>query len=253
MRKHMDSQGFILLSLIADFKRLNAMTTDLELIKHVCQKSETIEHWLDLDGKDILRVRAGWEKWVYPMAERDPSAQKSGPEVLYTPPVPKLPSFHSREQQSRQASLPVSNSSVAPMSAPPVSYQSLNGFAASYGGFGSGSVNDNHNFQTSPTSATNEAAPMVQPPSSQLVSPPTSQMRLADDVIEHEPDSFSNAEVEKLRIIVRHPELNAVAARSAPTRSFSNGSLDGGNFAEEMGVPAIASAAPLVGTAAASE
>jgi la-related protein 1 len=251
MRKHMDSQGFILLSFIADFKRLKTMTTDLELIKYVCQQSSTIEHRLGPDGRDRLRVRVGWEKWTMPMAERDLSAQNDGPEVLHTPPAPQVQTYQSREP-IRQASLPMSNSSGAPMSAPPVPYQSLNGFAASYGNFGPSPINDNHNFQTSPTSATNEAAPMVQPPGSQLASPPVSQTGLANGVAEHEADSFSDAAVQRLRIIVRQPEPNAVAP-SAPVRSFSNGSLDGGNVAEEMGIPAIASAAPLGGTTAASE
>jgi la-related protein 1 len=253
MRKHMDSQGFILLSFIADFKRLKSMTTDLELIKFVCQQSANIEHRIGPDGLDRLRMYAGWEQWVMPMSDRDPSAQNDGPTVLHTPPPPQLQTYQPRDQM-RQASLPTSNTSGAPMSAPPVPYQSLNGFAASYGNFGPHSMNDNHNFQTSPSSATNEAAPMVQPPGPQLASPPASQADLANGAVEHEPDAYSDEEVNHtLRIIVRQPEPNAVMTPSAPVRSFSNGSLDGANIAEEIGNPAIASAAPLGGTTAASE
>ena len=131
----MDSKGFILLNFIADFKRLKTMTTDLELIKFVCQQSSNIEHRLGPDGQDRLRVRVGWEKWTLPMAERDQSAQNDGPEVLHTPPAPQVQIYQPREQM-RQASLPVSNTSGAPMSAPPVPYHSLNGFASSYGNFG---------------------------------------------------------------------------------------------------------------------
>jgi la-related protein 1 len=248
----MDSKGFILLSVIAGFKRLKAMTTDLELIKLVCQQSSNIEHLLGPDGHDRLRVRVGWEKWVLPMAERDPSAQNDGPEVLHTPPAPQVQSYLPREQ-TRQSSLPIANASGAPMSAPPIPYNPLNGFAAAYSNFGPNPMNDNQNFQTSPTSVTNEAAPMVQPPGgSQVASPPTSHIGLTNGSVEHEADSFSDAAVQQLRIIVRQPERNDVAP-PAPVRSFSNGSLDGVNVAEEMGVPAIASAAPLGGTTAASE
>lgn len=241
----MDSQGFILLSVIANFKRLRSLTNDLELIKYVCQQSPNIEHRLGPDGKDRLRLREGWEKFVYTMDQREPSAQNDGPESLITPPpaTPQLQSHQPREQQMRHPSLPLSNPSVGPMSAPPIPYQSLNGFAAAYGGFGSGAINDNHNFQTSPTSATTEAAPMVQPPSSQLASPSVSQNGLANGTAEHEADSFSDAAVPNLRMIVRDQLGSAVAPPPGPQRTFSNGSLDGSSLADDLGISTIPSTA----------
>ncbi|TID21639.1 RNA-binding protein Lupus La [Venturia nashicola] len=245
LRRNMDSQGFILLSVIANFKRLRSLTNDLELIKYVCQQSPNIEHRLGPDGKDRLRLREGWEKFVYTMDQREPSAQNDGPESLITPPpaTPQLQTHQPREQQMRHPSLPQSNPSIGPMTATPIPYQSLNGFAAAYGGFSSGAINDNHNFQTSPTSVANEAAPMVQPPTSQLASSSASQNGLTNGTAEHEGDSYPDVEVPNLRLIVRGQVGNAAAPPPGPQRSFSNGSLDGSSVADDLGIPTIPSAA----------
>lgn len=55
------------------------LTTDLELIKFVCLQSEELEVRLAADGKDKIRRKEGWEKWVLSIEERDPSAQNDGP------------------------------------------------------------------------------------------------------------------------------------------------------------------------------
>lgn len=80
LRKHMDSQGFVNLSLISNFKRMKDLTTDLELIKFVCSQSEDLEVRLAADGKDKIRRKEGWEKWVMNMEDRDPSARNDGPQ-----------------------------------------------------------------------------------------------------------------------------------------------------------------------------
>ncbi|QDS74489.1 hypothetical protein FKW77_006919 [Venturia effusa] len=242
LRRNMDSQGFILLSVIANFKRLRGLTNDLELIKYVCQQSPNIEHRLGQDGLDRLRLREGWEKFIYTMDQREPSARNDGPGALLMPPPATPQLYLTRDQQMRHTSLPLPNSSAAPMSAPPIPYQSLNGFAAAYGGFSAGGINDNHS-QTSPISATNEAAPMVQPPSSQLTSPSVSQTGLANGTIEHEADSFPDGAVPNLRIVLRDQVSSAAAPPTGPQRTFSNGSLDGNNAAEDLGIPAVSSAA----------
>lgn len=75
----MDSQGFVPLSFIASFKRMKDLTTDLELIKFVCLQAHELELRLAADGKDRIRRKDGWEKWVMPMEDRDPSARHEGP------------------------------------------------------------------------------------------------------------------------------------------------------------------------------
>ena len=89
-RKHMDSQGFVFLTFVADFNRLKSLTTDYELLKYVCLNSPNIELRTGQDGKDRLRKAGDWEMWVLPMAERDPSAQNDGPVSFERPAVPHI-------------------------------------------------------------------------------------------------------------------------------------------------------------------
>ncbi|KAI4721005.1 hypothetical protein E4T48_02712 [Aureobasidium sp. EXF-10727] len=89
-RKHMDSQGFVFLTFVADFNRLKSLTTDYELLKYVCLHSPNIELRTGQDGKDRLRKAGDWEMWILPMAERDVSAQNDGPVSFERPPVPHI-------------------------------------------------------------------------------------------------------------------------------------------------------------------
>ncbi|KAF2018875.1 hypothetical protein BU24DRAFT_106974 [Aaosphaeria arxii CBS 175.79] len=96
LRKHMDSQGFVFLSVLADFNRIKQLTTNIDIIKHVCHASPTIEYRVGVDGRDRLRRREGWEQWVLSSSDRDPSAQNDGPEELHSPPVPTFNGFDPR-------------------------------------------------------------------------------------------------------------------------------------------------------------
>ncbi|KAL1306773.1 hypothetical protein AAFC00_005435 [Neodothiora populina] len=89
-RKHMDSQGYVFLSFVADFKRLKNLTTDYDLIKYVCLQSTNIELRTGDDGRDRLRKVGDHERWVLPMSERDPSAQNDGPARVERPAPPQL-------------------------------------------------------------------------------------------------------------------------------------------------------------------
>jgi la-related protein 1 len=84
----MDSQGFVTLEFIAGFNRIKQLSTDLELIKLVCQQSSVVQYRTGEDGQDRLRRREGWEQWVLNMADRDATAQNEGPKELHQPPVP---------------------------------------------------------------------------------------------------------------------------------------------------------------------
>ncbi|KAL3473787.1 hypothetical protein BJX99DRAFT_191978 [Aspergillus californicus] len=79
LRKHMDSQGFVALSVIAAFKRVKSLTEDFELLRHVSRNLRVAEHYMGEDGVDRLRPRGGWEQWVIPLEQRDSSAQNAGP------------------------------------------------------------------------------------------------------------------------------------------------------------------------------
>ena len=75
----MDSQGYVLFSFIAGFKRIQQLTDDLKLIRETCAQIPTIEYIRGDDGIERLRRREGWNQWIMSIDERDPSAQNAGP------------------------------------------------------------------------------------------------------------------------------------------------------------------------------
>ncbi|KKK23127.1 hypothetical protein P175DRAFT_0529537 [Aspergillus ochraceoroseus IBT 24754] len=79
LRKHMDSQGFVSLNVIASFKRIKSLTEDFEMIRHVSRQLRNVEYFTGEDGIDRLRPREKWEQWVLPLDQRDASAQHHGP------------------------------------------------------------------------------------------------------------------------------------------------------------------------------
>ena len=90
LRKHMDSQGLVYLSTIAQFRRMLELTHDVTLIRVASQNSREVELITGEDGLDRIRRREGWKTWVQPMHLRDPSAQNDGPKTLhhhYPPPA----------------------------------------------------------------------------------------------------------------------------------------------------------------------
>ena len=89
----MDSQGFVSLEFIAGFNRIKNLSTDLELIKLVCQQSAVIEYRTSEIGQDRLRRREGWAQWVLNLTERDESARHDGPKELHLPPAPHPTGF----------------------------------------------------------------------------------------------------------------------------------------------------------------
>ncbi|KAI5862685.1 hypothetical protein GGS23DRAFT_87948 [Durotheca rogersii] len=95
LRKYMDSQGFVPLSVIASFKRMQEIAQDYQIVRIACEHSPHIEFvWTD-DGQDKVRRRDKWEPWVLEMSERHPTAQNDGPsswhpfssQMAYYPPI----------------------------------------------------------------------------------------------------------------------------------------------------------------------
>ncbi|KAJ5777473.1 Winged helix-turn-helix transcription repressor DNA-binding [Penicillium odoratum] len=68
LRSQMDSQGFVPLSVIANFKRVKTMTEDFELLRHISRQLRTVEYQTGEDGVDRLRPRENWTQWVLPGA-----------------------------------------------------------------------------------------------------------------------------------------------------------------------------------------
>lgn len=85
LRKNMDSQGFVLLRVIAEFRRIKALLGDSSMsygqLRDVAQQVRNIEYVVGDDGEERLRSRENWKDFVLPMEERLPQAQHDGPKV----------------------------------------------------------------------------------------------------------------------------------------------------------------------------
>ncbi|CAL8583312.1 hypothetical protein XPA_008938 [Xanthoria parietina] len=230
LRKHMDSQGFVFLPVLAKFNRIRQLTQDLELIRYVCLSSPQIEFRTGSDGHDRLRKREGWQQWILGMDERDPSAQNDGPSQVHQPyfqqyPVLAEAQYGLNDSQNTQpgfnSSSPHRNSDGIVPSPVPVSPSKPRV---------NGNVNGDIPAQT-PLSAT---VPDFAPRSTVLGN--------AEPVVSENSqslgNSFTDEQVDLLMIVVRKP-LKTPAQRSPPfhsasSRTFSNGSIDGRTIASEL-------------------
>jgi la-related protein 1 len=82
LRKHMDTQGFVPLAVVAQFKRLREITDDIEILGHACEESGKLEIITLADGTESVRATNDWHPFVLPVSERQHSAQHGGPTDL---------------------------------------------------------------------------------------------------------------------------------------------------------------------------
>jgi la-related protein 1 len=218
LRRHMDSQGFVSLDFIAAFNRIKNLTTDVELLKLVCQQSTHVQYRTGEDGRDRLRRREGWEQWVLSMADRDESAQNEGPKELHNPPVPNPAGF----DQLNPPQYPTMHTGYDN----DVSYPQHNPFIPGAQDAAAAPSEDLTNG-TSSEGANGAAVPNGQP------------IEESTKAVSAEPDSFSDAQLERLTVIVRKQNKLLAALRPSASRTFSNGSLDSksGGVDELDGVP----------------
>lgn len=92
LRQHMDGQGFVHLATIAAFKRIKAVTEELELIRLACSLSDQIEFGVGGDGIERLRTRDKWQHFILPAAERAEPYRNDGP-ANWTPYAKPDPQF----------------------------------------------------------------------------------------------------------------------------------------------------------------
>ncbi|KAG0309529.1 La ribonucleoprotein domain member 1 [Linnemannia gamsii] len=83
MRKQMNDEGYVPLSLVANFNRVKYLTTDHALIKDVLKTSKEIE-----TKGDKIRRRGDWATWVFP--KEDGAAPLPTHRSSYVPP-PRSP------------------------------------------------------------------------------------------------------------------------------------------------------------------
>lgn len=226
LRKHMDSQGYVFLGVLAGFNRIVALTQDVEMIRYVCLNSQKIEFkpgQLWADGRDRLRARESWKKFTLNMDQRDPSAQSDGPT-----PAPAHSSEQTHGADDRQNLSPRSNASSGTAEFPP--YQSLNAIAPSTTSATAHEPMINGNYtstQTPLSAAVSEFSPSAHSHTSRRFASP--------DPRSGDTKPFTDEDVQHLQIFVRQPINSAIPQfHSASSRTFSNGSIDGRNIPEEL-------------------
>lgn len=206
----MDSQGFVLLSFIASFKRIKNLTEDFDLLRHVCRQLKNVEYQLGEDGVDRLRPRERWEQWVLSMEQRDPSARNDGPPPPKSQPV--------NAEKPDENAVPQGN--VEAMSAP---YMGPNGAVQD------GSHAAHYplpNGTTEQRSTLSSTAPEFQP----SFVPLAAQSENTNVGKPNDDNTFPDDQVENLVIVVRKPGISSPPQphflNNSP-RSFSNGIVDG--------------------------
>ena len=213
LRKHMDSEGFVLLSFVANFNRLKQISTDFELVRIASQQSPQLDLRVGADGKDRIRKKEGWEKWVLPLSDRDLSAQVDGPGE-YSHLFPAHPHI--------DTSIPLRPTSLllptSPVSAPG-GFQPLNGiptFGGPYVGHEPAGVNG-LGLQTSPTTMSNPSNIVGSPDVPQPFSPPAVESAHPPRPTEQEDDLFPDAEIGSLVVIWRRTEDGEPVFSGQPT------------------------------------
>lgn len=215
LRSHMDSQGFVFLTFIASFKRIQALTHDFEVVRVACQESEIIELVVGEDNLPRVRRNEGWEKWVRPMEDRDESARNVGPSR-----------FQPQYKAHQMAPLMMPNNHA--ISPPPFSPNGTD-----FRNYGKGApvapiLNGNgssYHPETPLSAAVPDFAPGLLP------------VNDAPDPLEAE-TTFSDEEVSNLTLVFTAPHRSGDSKpkpfHSASSRTFSNGSIDSRSIAEEV-------------------
>lgn len=232
LRKQMDSQGYIFLTVIAEFNRLKQLTTDYDLLKSVCLQSTVIEIRIGDDGKDRLRKVGDWERWVLPMADRDMSAQTDGPASVRRPSTTQLRTF---EQPAFYPRSPASAGSQGTFAKADRSFQMMNGGPPPF--YPSGVEPGYGDFTNAEETRGRQAKPVQHRESN--ISPLANGFTMPSDVTNGESsDAFSSSQIDGLIVVVRkHDVAKQRPSHSAGSRTFSNGSIDSRSIMEEMSKP----------------
>lgn len=225
LRKNMDSQGFVFMDVIINFNRIKTLTSDKELLKAVCLRSENIEIRVGEDGKERLRRREGWEKFLLPVDQRELAAQTDGPQVLSMPERPEQHFFSPPPMPFRSP-----QSAGLPGQHPRRSYDAsyaMNGATPGFAPFSplaeppyADMANGDEmrgRATKSPNRADHDAAPGQSLP------------QVADADID--PDVFPNEQMNTLTVVVK---MNSHRPHHVAARTFSNGSIDTRNIFGEI-------------------
>ena len=232
LRKHMDSQGFVFLDVVADFNRVKRLSPDRELIKLACVYAKNIEIVIGEDGKERLRSRDSWQQFLLPMEQRHESVRNAGPERVESIDHPQLqwgPMMTPYREPASAGLLPTHQRFDRR------SYDSnyYNGMPATFAPFSGGAEvpfgdlgNGEEMRGRAPKSPMRES----------VVSPVDQQSSIGTDD-DHEPDSFPDDQVGTLTVVLKMTQQR-LPYHSLASRTFSNGSIDSRSIQAELEKPA---------------
>lgn len=86
LRMQMDGQGFVRLSTVLGFKRMQDLVQDVNMVRQALSMSDALDFGCGEDGIERLRLRDKWNKFVLPTSERVEAAQNDGPSVFHPTP-----------------------------------------------------------------------------------------------------------------------------------------------------------------------
>ncbi|WPG99738.1 Hypothetical protein R9X50_00255700 [Acrodontium crateriforme] len=222
LRKNMDSQGFVLLDVIASFNRIKSLTPDKDVIRSVCLNSENIEIRVGEDNKERLRKREGWEKFVMPMDQRNPDAQTEGPKELSRPERPSVQTFGMQSGRGPFSADPFSMQPRYDRRTYDAGLPAMNGQAQPFVA-----------FQSVPEAADDARGRSAKPTIhfNGITSSPHAISQSTEETDE-EPDAFPDDQADALTVVVKvnRPEQKCdqkrVPYHTQASRTFSNGSID---------------------------
>ena len=224
LRKHMDSHGWIFLSIVADFNRLKTLTTDYDVIKQACLQSQEIEIRVGEDGKDRVRRVEGWNNFVLKMEDRDASAQAEPPTTLRRPSAPRAPSY---EQQMFYPASPVSAQPHGAYPRMDRQFQMMNGGPPPFMPEGMNRFNE-----FVPQEESRGRQPKASHRDMNGASMTNGHAESTEASGEH--DNFPTSSIDGLTVVVRKHDLRGAPFHNANTRTFSDGSIDSRNIMEEV-------------------
>jgi len=242
LRKHMDSQGFVLLDVVANFPRMKRATQDIDLLQAVCKTSAVVQIRVGEDGKERLRASQGWDKFLLPMDQRDPSAQTDGPKQLQEVETPQVVNTNIPPQYRGPASagLPYMHQRIDRKSHDS-NHNMMEAYHAqfqAYGAYPEAMYGAMHNGGET-------RGKIVKSPSREEALPPTQQppaTRVESSAAEH--DTFSDQQIAILFVAVASEDRPQY--RYAATRTFSNGSINSRNALQELDAVVSSTPKPLL-------
>lgn len=116
LKSKMDAQGFVPMDVIGNFPRIRQISgQNLDFVREACADSQDIDYVLG-DGKELLRRREGWQKYLVPEENKKEQVRAPGPStvVFRSKHSIHLNPFHQQQQPLPYSYNPMSPSAYGP-------------------------------------------------------------------------------------------------------------------------------------------